>query len=94
MIGAEKGASRGLVDAGLAPYSEQVGLTGRNVSPKIYLAAGISGTVHHTVGISSSGWVLAVNPDRSARIFDICDYGFVGDFGQVIAAFQKHKDFT
>ena len=94
MIGAKKGASRGLVDAGLAPYAEQVGLTGRNVSPKIYLAAGISGAVHHTVGISSSGWVLAVNPDRSARIFDICDYGFVGDFGRVIAAFQTHKDFT
>ena len=94
MIGAEKGASRGLVDAGLAPYSEQVGLTGRNVSPKIYLAAGISGAVHHTVGISSSGWVLAVNPDRSARIFDICDYGFAGDFGRFIDVFLNHKDFT
>ena len=94
MIGAEKGASRGLVDAGLAPYAEQVGLTGRNVSPKIYFAAGISGAVHHTVGVSSSGWVLAVNPDRSARIFDICDYGFLGDFGQFITAFRTHKDFT
>ena len=94
MIGAEKGASRGLVDAGLAPYSEQVGLTGRNVSPKIYFAAGISGAVHHTVGISSSGWILAVNPDRSARIFDICDYGFAGSFGRFLTAFLRHTEFT
>lgn len=94
MIGAEKGASRGLVDAGLAPYSEQVGLTGRNVSPKIYLAAGISGAVHHTVGISSSGWVLAVNPDRSARIFDACDYGFSGEFGEFLRKFSSYTNFT
>lgn len=93
-IGAEKGASRGLVDAGLAPYSEQVGLTGRNVSPKIYLAAGISGAVHHTVGISSSGWVLAVNPDRSARIFDACDYGFSGEFGEFLRKFSSYTNFT
>ncbi len=79
-IGAELCASRGLVDMGLAPYSAQVGLTGKNVSPDVYIAVGISGAVHHTVGIENAGTVIAVNPDKNARIFDYADYGIIEEF--------------
>lgn len=76
-IGAEPGASRGLVDDGAAPYGWQIGLTGRIVSPKIYIAVGISGAVHHTCAIEGSGTVIAINPDKDARIFDYADYGIL-----------------
>lgn len=79
-IGAELCASRGLVDMGLAPYSAQVGLTGKNVSPDVYIAVGISGAVHHTVGIENAGTVIAINPDKNARIFDYADYGIAEEF--------------
>lgn len=81
--GAECAASRGLVDANLAPYEQQVGLTGKAVSPKVYVACGISGAVHHIVGMEQSGTVIAVNPDRSAPIFDYADYGIVADISEV-----------
>lgn len=74
-LGAQMGASRGLVDAGFAPYEWQVGITGRTVAPKIYLAIGISGAVHHTAGIEGSQFIMAINPDRNANIFDFCDFG-------------------
>lgn len=70
-------ASRGLVDAGEMPYSAQVGLTGKTVSPNVYIAVGISGAVHHTCAIEGAKTVIAVNPDRNARIFDYADFGFV-----------------
>ena len=70
-------ASRAAVDSGDMPYSAQVGLTGKTVSPKVYIAAGISGAVHHTCAIENAGTVIAVNPDKSARIFDYADYGIV-----------------
>ncbi len=76
-LGAEPVASRALVDTGLAPYSHQVGITGKIVSPKVYVAAGISGAVHHIVGMQQSGTIIAINPDKSAPIFDYCDYGIV-----------------
>lgn len=79
-LGAEVCASRGAVDAGSAPYSAQVGLTGRCVSPNIYIAIGISGAVHHTVGIENAGTVIAINPDRDARIFEYADYGITEKF--------------
>ena len=79
-IGAETGASRGLVDLGGAPYSEQIGLTGKSVSPKIYIAVGISGAVHHTCAIENAGTIIAINPDKNARIFEYVDYGIVGEF--------------
>lgn len=79
-IGAETGASRGLVDLGDAPYSEQIGLTGKSVSPKIYIAVGISGAVHHTCAIENAGTIIAINPDKNARIFEYADYGIVGEF--------------
>lgn len=76
-LGAEKGASRGLVDMNLAPYEEQIGLTGKKVSPKIYIAVGISGAVHHTSAIEGADFVIAVNPDKNARIFEYADYGIL-----------------
>lgn len=74
-MNAELCASRALVDAGAAPYECQVGLTGRSVSPKIYVAVGISGAVQHTCAIENADAVLAVNPDRNARIFEFADFG-------------------
>ena len=79
-LGAELGASRGLVDAGFAPYEQQVGITGRTVAPKLYIAVGISGAVHHTAAIEGSRYIIGVNPDRHAPIFDYCDYGCTADF--------------
>ncbi len=79
-IGAELGSSRVLVELGLLPYEYQVGLTGRAVSPKIYIAAGISGAIGHTAGIENAKYVIAVNPDRNARIFDYADYGIIDKF--------------
>ena len=79
-LGAELCASRGAVDAGQMPYSAQVGLTGRSVSPNVYIAVGISGAVHHTVGIENVKTVIAINPDRDARIFEYADYGIVEEF--------------
>ena len=79
-LGAELCGSRGAVDMGLVPYEGQVGLTGRSVSPDIYIAIGISGAVHHTVAIEGAGKIIAINPDRNARIFEYADYGIVDKF--------------
>ena len=70
-------ASRAAFDSGDMPYSAQVGLTGKTVSPKVYIAVGISGAVHHTCAIENAGTVIVVNPDKSARIFDYADYGII-----------------
>ncbi len=91
LLGAEPGASRGLVDAGLAPYEWQVGVTGRTVAPKIYLAVGISGAVHHTAAIEGAESILAVNPDRGAPIFDFCDYGCVCGFDEIDEILEKNS---
>jgi len=79
-IGAELCASRGLVDMGKAPYEIQVGLTGKTVSPKIYIAVGISGAVHHTCAIEGAETIIAINPDKDARIFEYADYGIIDSF--------------
>lgn len=76
-LGAQLGASRGLVDLGGAPYENQIGLTGKTVSPKIYVAVGISGAIHHTVAIEGAKTVIAINPDKDARIFEYADYGIL-----------------
>ncbi len=78
--GGEVCASRGLVDMGKADYSLQVGLTGKTVSPKIYIAIGISGAVHHTCAIENADTVIAINPDKDARIFEYADYGIISKF--------------
>ena len=79
-INAEMGASRKMVDNGYMPYSAQIGLTGKTVSPPVFIAIGISGAVHHIVGFDRSGTVIAINPDKKAPIFDYADYGIIGEF--------------
>ena len=83
-LGGAKAASRALVDANLAPYSHQIGLTGRNASAKVYIAAGISGAVQHTCALDAVGTVIAINPDKDARIFGYADYGIVASVEDVI----------
>ena len=76
-LDAQIGASRGLVDMNKATYDKQIGLTGKTVSPKIYIAVGISGAIHHTCAIEGSGTIIAINPDKNARIFEYADYGII-----------------
>ena len=73
------GASRAAVDKLALPYEYQVGLTGRSVCPKVYLAVGISGAVQHTCAIDRAECIIAVNTDKKARIFDYADYGIIAD---------------
>ena len=79
-LGAELCATRRLVDNGYAPYDAQVGLTGKTVSPPVYIAIGVSGAVHHIAGMQRSGTVIAINPDKDAPIFEYADYGIVDNF--------------
>lgn len=83
-LGAAVAASRSAVDAGFAPYRCQVGMTGVTVSPKLYIAVGISGAVQHLSGMSGAETVIAINSDPKAPIFDYADYGIVGDWERVI----------
>lgn len=81
----EMAASRLAVDAEMLPYEKQVGMTGKIVSPPVYLAVGISGAVHHIAGMKQSGTVIAVNPDRKAPIFDYADYGIIAEAESVFS---------
>jgi electron transfer flavoprotein alpha subunit len=83
-LGAELAATRKVTDRGWAPRARQVGITGRSIAPRLYVAVGLSGKFNHMVGVRAAGTIVAVNEDRAAPVFEHCDVGIVGDWHEVV----------
>lgn len=90
LLGGQVGVSRALVDAGMAPSAIQVGYSGNRVKPKVYIACGISGAPQHLAGMKESDLIIAVNSDPAAPIFNVADYGFVGDLYEVLPKMMEY----
>jgi len=88
LLGAELAATRKVTDKGWAPRARQVGITGRSIAPRLYVAVGLSGKFNHMVGVRAAGTILAINADRDAPVFEHCDVGIVGDWHQIVPLLQ------